>query len=207
MQINISKTKEIILDRISQDKLELLSTPAGTVERVATFKLLGIHLDDTLTWSTHVNAITSKATKRLYFLKQLTRAGVPCRELLHFLHCSYPSCPWVRGPRLALCHHPSTNTATWVSPAESKKTDSTVCPSEWPPSGASTPYKRWSKCAMKKIGGGFLHKLRGGKCGNNSCASLLSIFTTVLTHCYLLHLHLFSRCCHWSDNRPTLHWG
>ena len=38
----------------------------------------------TLTWSTHVNAITSKATKRLYFLKQLTRAGVPCRELLHF---------------------------------------------------------------------------------------------------------------------------
>ena len=42
----------------------------------ASFKLLGIHLDDTLTWSTHVNAVTSKATKRLYFLKQLTRAGV-----------------------------------------------------------------------------------------------------------------------------------
>ena len=84
MQINISKTKEIILGRISQDNLELLSTPAGTVERVTTFKLLGIHLDDTLTWSTHVNAITSKATKRLYFLKQLTRAGVPCQELLHF---------------------------------------------------------------------------------------------------------------------------
>ena len=62
MQINISKTKEIVLGRISQDNLELLSTPAGTVERVTTFKLLGIHLDDTLTWSTHVNAITSKAT-------------------------------------------------------------------------------------------------------------------------------------------------
>ena len=84
MQINISKTKEIILGRISQDNLELLSSPAGTVERVTTFKLLGIHLDDTLTWSTHVNAIASKATKRLYFLKQLTRAGVPCQELLHF---------------------------------------------------------------------------------------------------------------------------
>jgi len=86
-----------------------------------------------------------------------------------------------------------------------QKTDSTVCPSEWPPSGASTPYKRWSKCAMKKNRGeGFCTNL-GGKCVNNSCASLLSIFTTVLTHCYLLHLHLFSRCCHWSDNRPTLH--
>jgi len=85
MQINISKTKEIILGRISQDNLELLSTPAGIVERVTTFKLLGIHLDGTVTWSTHVNAITSKATKPLYFLKQLTRAGVPCRELAYFI--------------------------------------------------------------------------------------------------------------------------
>ena len=51
MQMNISKTKEIILGRISHDNLELLSTPVGTVERVTTFKLLGIHLDDTLTLS------------------------------------------------------------------------------------------------------------------------------------------------------------
>ena len=28
-------------------------------------------------------------------------------------------------------------------------------------SGASTPYKRWSKCTMKKIGGRFLQELRG----------------------------------------------
>jgi len=25
---------------------------------------------------------------------------------------------------------------------------------KWHPPGASTPYKRWSKCTMKKIGGG-----------------------------------------------------
>ena len=44
MQINISKTKEIILGRISQDNLEILATPAGTVERV-TFSLMPhIHL-------------------------------------------------------------------------------------------------------------------------------------------------------------------
>ena len=28
-------------------------------------------------------------------------------------------------------------------------------------SGASTPYKRWSKCTMEKVGGTFLQKLRG----------------------------------------------
>ena len=32
----------------------------------------------------HVEAITSKATQRLYFLKQLRRAGVPQAQLLHF---------------------------------------------------------------------------------------------------------------------------
>ena len=32
--------------------------------------------------------------------------------------------------------------------------------------GASTPYKRWSKCTMEKVGGAFLQKLRGGECIN-----------------------------------------
>ena len=31
----------------------------------------------------------------------------------------------------------------------------------WLVTGASTPYKRWSKCTMKKIGGRFLQELRG----------------------------------------------
>ena len=40
--------------------------------------------------------------------------------------------------------------------------------------GASTPYKRWSKCTMKKIGGeGFCRNL-GGKCVNYSCTPPLS---------------------------------
>ena len=61
-----------------------LSTPAGTIQRVTTFKLLGLHLDASLSWTTHINTIVSKANKRLYFLKQLKRAGVPPHQLLHF---------------------------------------------------------------------------------------------------------------------------
>ena len=39
------------------------------------------------------------------------------------------------------------------------------------PAGASTPYKRWSKCTMKKNRGkGFCRNL-GGKCVNYSCTS------------------------------------
>jgi len=84
MQINTSKTKEMIIGSLDSINVSPLSTSLGTVERVATFKLLGIHLDINLSWSVHINSITSKASKRLYFLKQLKRAGVPQNQLLHF---------------------------------------------------------------------------------------------------------------------------
>jgi len=61
-----------------------LSTPAGPIQRVNTFKLIGLHLDASLSWTTHINTIVSKASKRLYYLKQLKRAGVPPHQLLHF---------------------------------------------------------------------------------------------------------------------------
>ena len=34
-------------------------------------------------------------------------------------------------------------------------------PNAKPNPRASTPYKRWNKCAMEKVGGAFLQKLRG----------------------------------------------
>jgi len=46
--------------------------------------LLGVHTASTLSWSTHTEHITKKATTRLYFLKQLKRAGFPNSHLLHF---------------------------------------------------------------------------------------------------------------------------
>jgi len=84
MQPNTSNTKEIILGRINSTSIPSLSTPAGPIQRVTTFKLLGLHLDAGLSWTTHISTIVSKASKRLYFLKQLRRAGVPPRQLLHF---------------------------------------------------------------------------------------------------------------------------
>jgi len=37
-----------------------------------------------LKWADHVDAIVSDAASRVHFLKQLKRAGVPIRDLLHF---------------------------------------------------------------------------------------------------------------------------
>ena len=49
MQLNTSKTKEMLLGRLNPVNTPLLSTPAGTVQQVDTFKLLGVHLEANLT--------------------------------------------------------------------------------------------------------------------------------------------------------------
>jgi len=107
MQLNTFKTKEMILGRTDSTSIPSLSTPAGPIQRVTTFKLLGLHLDASLSWTTHINTVVSKASKRLYFLKQLKRAGVPRYQLLHFYTAvirpvlEYASPVW-RYPSLAL---------------------------------------------------------------------------------------------------------
>ena len=61
---------------------------------------MGVHIDSTLTWTKHIDYITKKATKRLYFLKVLKRAGLPSDHLLHYYTAvirpvlEYCSCIW-----------------------------------------------------------------------------------------------------------------
>ena len=69
MTINTNKTKELVIGPWGRYNLTPLQTDQGTVERVYEFKLLGVHIDSTLTWTKHIDYITKKATKRLYFLK------------------------------------------------------------------------------------------------------------------------------------------
>ena len=49
------------------------------IQRVKSYKLLGVFIDDDLKWSTHVDYIYKKACKRLYSLR---RAGVPTTGML-----------------------------------------------------------------------------------------------------------------------------
>ena len=54
------------------------------LERVTSIKSLGVTLRNDLKWNDHVSIITSKASKRLYLLKQLKRADVAKVELVKF---------------------------------------------------------------------------------------------------------------------------
>jgi len=57
MEINTSKTKEMVLGRLANTNLPLPNISSQTVERVTTYKLLGVHIDSTLSWYTHIEYI------------------------------------------------------------------------------------------------------------------------------------------------------
>jgi len=71
MQVNTAKTKEMILGPLARSDLHLpiLSTQGGrpTVNRVSSFKLLGVYIKSTLSWSLHIDNMVKKTTQRLYF--------------------------------------------------------------------------------------------------------------------------------------------
>ena len=73
----------------------------------------------------------------------------------------------------------------WRLPHEKNSSQgAALCEELDPTSGASTPYKRWSKCTMKKIGGKVFagtQPTQGGKCVNYSC-------TSPVTRCQILRL-------------------
>ena len=56
-------------------------------EQVSAAKILGVTFRQDLKWNDHIDNITVKATKHLYLLRELKRAGVSCNDLVLF-YCS-----------------------------------------------------------------------------------------------------------------------
>ena len=76
MEINTTKTKEMIFGPLARSNLPFLTIHTGTIDRVTSFKLLGLHIELSLSWANHTTIIVQKASSRLYFLKQLKRPGL-----------------------------------------------------------------------------------------------------------------------------------
>jgi len=75
MIVNGRKTKEMLIGTVARDRLPSVTLSGAPVDRVTSFKLLGVNVASDLKWCLHVDAITSKAASLLHFLKQLKRAG------------------------------------------------------------------------------------------------------------------------------------
>ena len=84
MTINAKKTKVMDVCPIGINKHEPLYLKNNQIEDVTSFKLLGVHIDNDLKFSTHVQFICSKANTRLHFLKHLKRNFVDIDDSIHF---------------------------------------------------------------------------------------------------------------------------
>ncbi len=92
LSLNIDKTKELVVDfrRQSREHTPIIinKTP---VERVNSFKFLGVHITEDLTWSAHTVAVLKKAHQRLFFLRRLRKFGMSPSILRSFYTCTVES--------------------------------------------------------------------------------------------------------------------
>ena len=64
-----------------------LAVGGSDIEQVSTFKLLGVHLSEDLTWAVHCDFIGKKTNRRLYALRQLKKCKVPSADIVH-VYCA-----------------------------------------------------------------------------------------------------------------------
>ena len=83
MRLYETKTKEMLISfKKNAIETQPLIIDKKAIERVTHFKILGVWLSDTLSWSYHVHHMTSRASPRLYYIRQLKRSGLTREDLL-----------------------------------------------------------------------------------------------------------------------------
>ena len=83
--LNTTKTKEIIMDfRRNRTALAPLHLNGDCMKRVSSFKFLGVHISEDLTWSINTKAITKKAQQRLHFLRILRKNHLEQKLMVSF---------------------------------------------------------------------------------------------------------------------------
>ncbi|XP_068674542.1 uncharacterized protein [Montipora foliosa] len=89
MKLNLKKCKEMIINfrQYSPFPPVPLTVGGSVIERVLTYKLLGVYLSKDLSWNVHIEHIVKEANKRLYALRTLEKGGLTTMQLVQ-VHCS-----------------------------------------------------------------------------------------------------------------------
>ena len=85
-KLNSLKCTELRIDFRRENNLDIVSPEANgnAFEIVRSAKILGVTVRNDLKWIDHVDDITMKASRRIYLLKQLKRAGIDRKSLILF---------------------------------------------------------------------------------------------------------------------------
>uniref|UniRef100_A0AAX7TJ37 Reverse transcriptase domain-containing protein n=1 Tax=Astatotilapia calliptera TaxID=8154 RepID=A0AAX7TJ37_ASTCA len=90
--LNTEKTKELIVDyRRNADPHPPIHIKGTAVERVSSFKFLGVHISKDLTWTTNCSKLVKKAHQRLFFLRTLRKNQLSSDILVNFYRCTIES--------------------------------------------------------------------------------------------------------------------
>ena len=84
--LNVSKTKEMCIDfRKNQRCPKAVYIKGEAVERLDTYKYLGVVFDSKLTWRENINSLLKKVNSRMYCMRKLRSFGVNSDMPLTFL--------------------------------------------------------------------------------------------------------------------------
>ena len=84
MLLNPLKCKTMTVDLLHYNSCVPRPIAAGgfDIEEVSTFKLLGVHLSEDLTWAVHCDYIVKKTNRSLYALRQLKKCKFPSSDIV-----------------------------------------------------------------------------------------------------------------------------
>eukprot|EP00061_Rhincodon_typus_P003388 g19962.t1 len=118
LSINVSKTKELIIDfRKKGGEHAPIYINRTVAERVKNIKFLGVTITNDLSWTCRVDAKVKKAQHCLFYLRRLRKFGMAIRPLTNFYRCTIENI-------LSGCIRPGVATAL---PRTIKKLQKVVC--------------------------------------------------------------------------------
>ena len=86
------KPKEMIVDyRKRRPEHAPILIDGAVVEQIKSFKFLGVHITNKLTWSKHTKTVVKRAKQNLFAFKRLTRFGMGPHILKRFYSCNIES--------------------------------------------------------------------------------------------------------------------
>jgi hypothetical protein len=77
LSLNVIRTKEMIVDyRKKRTEHPPILIEGAAVEQVESFKFIGVHITNKLTWSKHTKTVVKRVRQNLFPLKRLKRFGM-----------------------------------------------------------------------------------------------------------------------------------
>ena len=89
MRLDEKKCKDMVINFLKYQPTVIIPIQLNgiVIERVSSYKLLGVIVTNVLSWNEHFDSIHKKATKRLFVLRTLKRVGLGTNDLV-FVFCS-----------------------------------------------------------------------------------------------------------------------